>query len=251
MMLSSKAKYIIRLDDACPTMRTEMWDLIEDLFDEFNIRPVVGVIPDNRDPSLMLAPEDPRFWSRARQWQNKGWEVVMHGLHHVYHSIPSHGNSMLPLSDKSEFVGISLDRQKKMLAHGYSIMVDQGLKPRAFMAPSHTFDSNTLQALSESTDIRVITDGHAFAPFIHLGFTWVPQQIWRFRYFPFGYWCICLHPNTMHIRDIDNLRVCLNYNSKQFLDFNNFLAAARSKHIGDKIFGFFYRVLLSAKQLMP
>ena len=43
------AKYIMRLDDACPKRDVEKWDRIEDLLDKFNVRPLVGIIPDCKD----------------------------------------------------------------------------------------------------------------------------------------------------------------------------------------------------------
>jgi len=242
------ASYIIRLDDACPTMRTETWGALEHLFDELNIRPVVGVIPDNRDPAMMLSPEDPHFWSRMRQWQNKGWELVMHGLHHVYHPIPLDCKPILHLSDKSEFVGLPLERQHQMLAQGYSIMLSEGLKPRAFMAPSHTFDLLTLQALRESTDIRIITDGHAAWPYQSDGFTWLPQQLWRYYEMPFGIWCICLHPNSMTQADLQRFGDYVRRNAHKFIDASTALAFARPRSLLDRSFAWLYRVALIIKE---
>lgn len=43
-------KYLIRLDDACPTMDAKKWQRIEDVFDTYGIRPMVGIIPANKDP---------------------------------------------------------------------------------------------------------------------------------------------------------------------------------------------------------
>ena len=45
----SLARYLIRLDDACPTMHFERWQAIEELLDEFAIRLVVAVIPYSED----------------------------------------------------------------------------------------------------------------------------------------------------------------------------------------------------------
>lgn len=247
LFVSSRAKYIIRLDDACPTMRADTWDGLESLFDELNIRPIVGVVPDNRDRSLMCTTADPNFWSRMRRWQQRGWELVMHGLHHAYHSIPIDGKPILHLSDKSEFVGLPLERQNQMLARGYSIMLSEGLKPRAFMAPSHTFDSVTLRALRESTDIRIIIDGHAAWPYKSDGFTWLPQQLWRYYDMPFGLWCICLHPNSMTQVDLKCLSDDLRRNAHKFIDTSTALALARPRTLLDKGFARFYWAALVIK----
>ena len=229
-------------------MRTKTWVELERLFDDQNIRPIVGVIPENHDPRLMLGPEDPHFWSRMRQWQEKGWELVMHGLHHVYHPIPFGRKPILHLSDKSEFVGLPLERQNHMLAQGYSIMLSEGLKPRAFMAPSHTFDSLTLQALHESTDIRIITDGHAAWPYQLDGFTWLPQQLWRYYDLPFGIWSICLHPNAMTRADLQEFCFDVRRNAHKFIDASTALAFARPHSLIDRSFAKLYRAALAIKK---
>lgn len=247
MKFINSAKYLVRLDDACPTMPSEIWCAFEDLFDELNIKPIIGVIPDNRDPNLMLASRDLYFWSRMRQWQQKGWELVMHGLHHVYHQIPQGKRSILHLSDKSEFVGLPLERQNQMLRQGYAIMMNEGLKPRAFMAPSHTFDSSTLKALCDSTDIRIITDGHAIWPYHTDGLTWLPQQLWRYYNMPFGIWCICLHPNSMTKADFLVFRDNIRRNASKFIDVNAALTFSRPHSLLDICFASSYNVALRLK----
>ena len=59
------AKYIIRLDDACPTMHKENWDRMERLLFKYNISPVVAVIPDCRDEKLNIDEPDTSFWERV------------------------------------------------------------------------------------------------------------------------------------------------------------------------------------------
>jgi predicted deacetylase len=242
------ASYIIRLDDACPTMRSATWRALEHLLDELNIRPVVGVIPDNLDPAMKLEPEDPHFWTQMRRWHEKGWELVMHGLHHVYHPIPLKSKPILSLSEQSEFVGLSLERQKQMLARGYKILLDVGLTPRAFMAPSHTFDSQTLEALREVTDIRIITDGHAAWPYRSHGFTWLPQQLWRYHEMPFGVWCICVHPNSMSQPEFLRLSSDLRRNAHKFIDASTALSLARQHSLLDSSFAQLYRAAIFIKR---
>ena len=45
-------KYIFRLDDATAFSDIEKWKLLEEIFDDFGIKPLVAVTPDNRDPGL-------------------------------------------------------------------------------------------------------------------------------------------------------------------------------------------------------
>ena len=58
------ARYLIRLDDACPQMHHEKWNKIEEIFDIFDIKPIVAIIPDNKDKTLNIKDEDPNFGRR-------------------------------------------------------------------------------------------------------------------------------------------------------------------------------------------
>lgn len=42
-------RYIIRLDDASEIMNVSAWERIEELLDNYNIKPIVGIIPNNKD----------------------------------------------------------------------------------------------------------------------------------------------------------------------------------------------------------
>lgn len=56
-------EFCIRLDDACPQMNLEKWNRIEHLLDQYEIKPLVGVIPDNQDPDFQAEP-DHTFWEK-------------------------------------------------------------------------------------------------------------------------------------------------------------------------------------------
>ena len=77
-------KYLIRLDDACSTMDKAKWCRMEDLLDEFGVKPMVGVIPDCQDDKLKIICEDAKFWEDVLKWQRKGWSIAMHGYNHCY-----------------------------------------------------------------------------------------------------------------------------------------------------------------------
>lgn len=54
--------YILRLDDASEYMDVDKWQRMETLLDKYNIKPLVGIIPDNQDPSLAgVYTQDPTF----------------------------------------------------------------------------------------------------------------------------------------------------------------------------------------------
>ena len=55
--IPTNPKFLIRLDDIAENMNWEMMDQTERLFDRFDVKPVLGVIPNNQDPELLLYPK--------------------------------------------------------------------------------------------------------------------------------------------------------------------------------------------------
>ena len=101
-------KYLIRLDDACPTMDVEKWQRVEEMLDFYRIRPMVGIIPENADPKQQISKEDVNFWQKAKTWEEKGWAIALHGFDHCY---ISEKGGINPLWNRSEFAGVSFDIQ--------------------------------------------------------------------------------------------------------------------------------------------
>ena len=108
------SKYLIRLDDACPTMDAVKWQRVEDMLDRYGVRPMVGVIPANSDPKQIIDSEDVAFWDKVKTWENKGWAIALHGYDHCY--ISEDGlKGLNPLWARSEFAGVSLEKQKEKI----------------------------------------------------------------------------------------------------------------------------------------
>lgn len=188
-------KIILRLDDASDYMDIEKWQRMEDLLDKYNIKPLVGIIPDNRDPDLVgKYNRDTEFWDKVQRWKSKGWELALHGCYHKY---TTNDGGVNPVNKRSEFAGVSLDKQKKMIRHGVDILKMHGIEPKIFFAPSHTFDKNTLIALKQESDIRIISDTVANDIYFEDGFYFIPQQSGHVRKLPFKVCTFCYHPNTM------------------------------------------------------
>ena len=211
------AKYILRLDDACPTMDVVKWDRIEKICDKFLIRPIIAVVPNNKDKKLIKNDIDINFWNKVRGWQNKGWHIALHGYDHIY---ISNNSGLVAFNNKSEFAGVSFKTQLEKIQKGISIFEKEGVKTRIWVAPSHTFDQNTLKAIKLRTDIDIISDGISLSPFERFGFKWLPQTIWHFRKMPFGLWTACTHPNEMTDRGIDELEKFIQINAKHFVNIN-------------------------------
>ena len=83
--IKNNTGFLIRLDDIAENMKWDVMDEAEVLFDRFNIKPVLGVIPNNKDVELLSYPKkNINFWDQVRIWRDKGWEIGMHGTNHVY-----------------------------------------------------------------------------------------------------------------------------------------------------------------------
>lgn len=212
-------KYLIRLDDACPTMNKAKWQRIFDILDQYGVHPMVGIIPHNEDPDQEIDAPDLEFWNKAKQWQDKGYAIAMHGYNHV--CISEGGmNGLNPIWHRSEFAGVSLDVQKQKIRDGFEILVGHGLNPQWFFAPSHTFDENTLIALKECSNIRKISDTIAINPYSSRGLIFVPCQMGRLREMPLkGFWCACYHPSIMDEAEFVALEKFLVRHQEEFASF--------------------------------
>lgn len=234
-------QYIMRLDDASEYMDVKKWGRIETLFDKYNIKPIVGVIPNNQDPDMVeVYLRDLEFWNKVVNWEKKGWAVALHGYTHVFET---NEGGINPVNNRSEFAGVSLERQKEKIKMGYDILTKKGIIPNIFFAPAHTFDENTLIALKEETNIRIISDTIANNIYFRDGLYFVPQQSGKARKLPFKIVTFCYHPNIMKDIDYENLEKFLKTENKNFISIKDVQYKERKKNILDKFFewSYFYR----------
>lgn len=233
-------KYLIRLDDACPYMDATLWEKVEAILDKYSIRPLVGIIPDNRDADTRIQKEDENFWEKARKWQSKGWQIALHGYDHCC-NFSSGG--LNPVHQRSEFADKEYDIQKEKLIRGFEILTNQGLKPTFFFAPSHTYDKLTLRALVEVTGIRKVSDTFTRFPYkYNNSLTIYPCQMGKCRKIPIkGFWTFCLHPNLMNDDDLEYLEHFISDNLQSFISYDN-LPKIKIKKIGliDRLLKFTY-----------
>lgn len=212
-----EARYLIRLDDACPTQDPGAWGRVEALLDHHGVRPLVAVVPDNRDPDLARAPVDPGFWPRAQSWADRGWALALHGCHHEFTGTDG---GLVPLNRYTEFAGRPEAEQRAKIRDGWARLKAEGLQPRYWVAPAHSFDQTTLRVLADETSIRRVSDGLSWRPFVRFGFAWYPQQLWRPRACPPGLWTLCLHPNTLDDALFHALGAFLDRHRSQVLDWH-------------------------------
>ena len=237
----SQAKYLIRLDDACHTSNLEKWQALENIFDEFSILPIVAVIPNNKDTTLFYSSHNNTFWEKIEAWQKKGWSIAMHGYEHKYHYVDKR-KLLLPFYSRSEFAGLDLQQQKTKIQNSLDIFKKFNIEPKLWVAPSHSFDEVTLDALRDIVDFRIVSDGISFFPYSYKGFIFIPQQLWGFVPKNAGIWTICLHPDTMSFAEIDAFRdtILENSTSNIFISLEDVAVTSRPKLIMCHIFSFYF-----------
>lgn len=206
--------YIFRLDDACEYMDTNKWDRMEKLLNSYNIKPLVGIIPDCKDLSFIdKYSKDEFFWDKVSDWISNGWTPAMHGYQHLY---CSKNGGINPYVENSEFAGLSYEEQSFKIKEGYKILKQHNIIPDVFFAPSHTFDLNTLLALKNNTDIRIISDTIATDIYYSDDFFFIPLVSSKVRNIGLPATTFCYHPNTMTDKDFESLECFLEKYSSKF-----------------------------------
>ncbi len=186
-------QYLIRFDDVTPGMAWTRFQPFEDLARELRLPYLLGVVPDCRDVKLMVEPSRPDFWSWVRRMKGQGATIAQHGYMHLYETDHC---GLLGLGRKSEFAGLPYEVQYERLARGKDILQGEGVWDGVFMAPSHSFDADTVRAL-KSLGFRALTDGFGFFPYEIAGMKAVPQLFARPFGFGLGVETVCIHANTL------------------------------------------------------
>jgi predicted deacetylase len=222
------AQYLLRIDDLCPTMAAQSWREWVALIEEFRLRPILAVVPENGDPALNCSPPDPGFWTRMRAMQAAGAAIALHGLRHA---CASKGRSVAGFGRPSEFAGVSEATQREWIRRGLEILRGQGLDPKLWVAPRHGFDDRTLRVL-RTEGICALSDGLARVPFVRGGLVWIPQQLWAPVEKAAGLWTICVHPNTARAEDLLAMRAFLHVHAPQFTSVDRVLEEFRPSRLG-------------------
>jgi predicted deacetylase len=242
------ATYLVRFDDICPTMDWESWDKIEKVLVSEGIKPMLAVVPDNRDKKLQVGQENEHFWSKVRDWQKMGWSIAIHGYQHLYQT---NDPGLLGLNKYSEFSGLSYDQQSKKLQKAFKIFKNHEVKPDLWIAPAHSFDKVTVRVLSD-LGIEVISDGFFKEPVKHMNMIWIPQQLWKFRQFHTGIWTVCLHINGSNKESLERICTDLIRYSESIVSLDHVLknSSFNSLSIFDRIFSFIWKSLIKLKRLI-
>lgn len=231
-------KIAIRLDDISEDMNWEKFLRFKGLLDMYRIKPLIGVIPQNKDLKLINFREiggekiiadvtKGDFWGFVKNLQDEGWIVAMHGVNHVY---TTRSGGMFPLNHNSEFAGLKYEEQYALLNSGVMMMKEHGITTDMFMAPSHSYDKNTLKSL-EKLGFSKITDGFGTEPYLYNNIIFYPISYNRksvlkdknnSRYTTFVY-----HTNTMDEKDFERFEEQLKLFN--FISYDEFLNAVPKK----------------------
>lgn len=197
----------VRMDDITPDMDWQRFFAFKELLDQYGVKPLIGVVPDNQDEMLHFArpasaPAD--FWAYIRELQEQGWVIAMHGYTHIY---TTGQGGLFPLNDFSEFAGLSYEQQKAMLQQGKQILEQQKITTDIFMAPAHAYDRNTLHALKEA-GFNKITDGFGTKPYYWNGITFYPISFRLGASFKKkkGFTTMVIHSNTITDEEMESYR---------------------------------------------
>ena len=212
-------RYLIRFDDVVPAMAWSRFAAFEKVAADLSLPFLIGVVPECRDPKLSVEPEHHNFWDWVRARKHAGWMIAQHGYQHLYET---DARGLLGIGRKSEFAGLSYDAQVQKLAAGKEIMQREGVWSGVFMAPSHSFDEITVQALRD-LEFTALTDGFGFYTYDIHGLMAVPQLVARPLGFGFGVETICLHVNTMSEEAIGRMIDFIRAHRKQIISFDEAL----------------------------
>ena len=195
-------KLLLRLDDASEYMDYDKWKRMEGILDKYNVKPLFGIIPANEDPNLLKYGKVECFWELIHSWISKGWVPALHGYTHVFET---ENGGINPVNKKSEYAGVPYEKQLYKIQQGLIVLQSHGIYPKVFFAPAHTFDNNTLKALMDGSNIRIISDTPAQDLYCKEGITFVPLQSGRVRKLLFKTTTYCYHPNTTTEDGFDEL----------------------------------------------
>jgi predicted deacetylase len=219
--ISDNTGILIRIDDIAENMNWDLMEKSELLFEKYGIKPVLGVIPENKDTTLLSYPKKNDFWEKVRIWKNKGWEIAMHGYTHVYDK-ETKRNDYFNHGGNSEFCGHSLETQELRIKKGLKKFDSEKIKIRAFFAPNHTYDQNTFVAL-KNNGINEIIDGYGLMPYSENNIKFIPQLFYKVFALPFGIQSTQIHLNYWEQKDFDNFEKFIINNSNKIITYDEAL----------------------------
>ena len=220
-------KIAIRMDDITPDMNWENFLRFKKLCDLYQIKPLIGVVPDNQDKNLHFAAILQDFWAYLRQLQQEGWQIAQHGYIHCYHTKKM---GCFPLNKLSEFAGIPYKQQYEAIKAGKELLQSHGVCTDIFMAPAHSYDKNTLRAL-KNLGFAKLTDGFGKMPYQWRGLTFYPISYRQSSSLKkaSGYTTFVVHTNGMKQVDFQRYEQMFQKYADRLVPFTEYLAVPPKK----------------------
>ena len=245
--INNNTGILIRIDDVCENMNWNLMSKLESLFDNYSIKPVLGVIPNNRDEDFLSFPRNDNFWDQVRKWQDKGWEIVQHGDTHIYDRLCSKKSDYFEYGGGSEFFGHPLDVQEKRIKNGLEKFKREKINIRSFFAPNQTYDENTFVAL-KNCGINEVIDGYGLMPYTEKNVKFIPQLFEKVVLLPFGIQSTKLHLHVWDENDYKKFENFIKINSKKIITYDQALNKINNSFL-HKIIRYFMSKILKLKRM--
>ena len=217
----------IRMDDITPDMDWAKFLRFKELCDLYQVKPLIGVVPENQDAMLHIDEERDDFWECLLQLEKEGWVIAQHGYNHLY---STKKKGCFPLNAISEYAGKHYEEQLANLKKGKQILESHGIYTDIFMAPAHSYDRNTLKALKEA-GFRKMTDGFGDRPYEWKGLTFYPISFKQSNSLKQekGYTTFVIHANTMNEKDFERYEKLFAEHKDKLISYQDYLKVSSEK----------------------
>lgn len=210
-----------RIDDVTEDMDWDRFERVMEILLSGGAYPLLGIVPCNQDENLKKGNRREDFWDYIRELKKKGCMLALHGCYHQY---TTKKGGLFPLNQYSEFAGLTKQEQSRMIEEGKEALLERGIETDIFMAPAHSYDTNTLSALKQQ-GFRYITDGFGKRPYLQNGMHFLPicfqtSKAWKQKK---GMTTIVLHTNTMEDGQIEELKKRITENQEKVCAFSQYM----------------------------
>ena len=216
-------RIFVRCDDICPTMDFKRFTQAVEIFEKYDIKPLLGIVPMCEDSELQIDAPNERFWDYMHELKKRGYVLAMHGYRHVY---DSNTRGKVNLGFKSEFAGHSLEAQIEKIGRGKEILKSHGIETDIFFAPAHSYDDNTIRALAIN-GFKYMSDGWSLEPYKRHGIICLPCRTGGIpKIKDGGYYTVVLHAHEWNYPEkadaYDRFNVLCKKYSTDFVDFSEY-----------------------------
>ncbi len=217
----------IRMDDITPDMDWAKFLRFKELCDLYQVKPLIGVVPENQDSMLHIDEAREDFWEYLLQLEKEGWTIAQHGCTHIY---STKKKGCFPLNAISEYAGKTYEEQLASLKKGKEILESHGIYTDIFMAPAHSYDKNTLKAL-KAAGFAKLTDGFGDKPYEWKGMIFYPISFKQSNSLKQenGYTTFVIHANTMNDKDFERYEKMFAEQKDKLISYQDYLKITPDK----------------------